>query len=81
MSSTDEYVFVELILFLFFLKQAEEQDEDDIIAIKFSLGGNKFHVQLLFNGSLVKTYGLLGHRMIHSKYFHIYEHILISHRQ
>ena len=54
-SSTDVSVFDELILLLLFLKQAEEQDEDDMVALEFPPGGNKFHeIKLLFNGSLVK---------------------------
>ena len=61
-------VFVELILLLLFIKQVEEQNEDDMVAIEFSPGGNKFQeIELLFNGSLVKTYGPLGRRMIYSK--------------
>ena len=69
-SSGDVFVFVELtLLFLLFLKRTDKQDEDNMVAIVFSPArGNKFQaIKLLFNGSLVKTYGPLGRRTINSK--------------
>ena len=69
-SSGDVFVFVELtLLLLLFLKRKDERDEDDMVVIVFSPGrGNKFQeIKLLFNGSLVKTYGPLGRRTINSK--------------